>query len=671
MSNAKKPHMFERVLSLLTSTSCSCVEQAQDPQYQAERNILKMHGFNVVDLFPTQAEAEKYRAITVEELRQAAQRKGWPRLEWDGNHYNEDQYDLIPADEHGEMPPIYKLRENAVSVESAAEQNADQRQARDVPHPVDGFDKTVDEGRMAAERRLDPNLPSIQELESMAAEFGVPSDTHQEAAYDDRTREARRAATAKFYELMQEAGLMPRSATAGNGTPPQNNAGLYQGRIAEIDPTRWPTVTVNPLLDQFKDHNMTNLTYPSLSDEDVIDVELEDDESPLEDGDGDPETHGEEEAIEYGAVLEGMEDQHQLDEQPEEELIGHFDGENLSISDPVTVPPQRIVVAIQDNEFEPERIRFYDNGQELVVEAASQKKGKSFHVTPSSWWKGLSPERRRAYLESHPNSRYAKAYRKKVEVKKKKAAKRLAESKKGSKGAKQADAKAVENEQVIKDSGITLTSTIPEELDNEQDKHLDQIENEMLAAQEEPEEEEEKHPDDVSEDEPEELHVDEKKASALLDHSKRKGFFKPVVSAVKKRASNGTLGAMGRMMNGTMREGDKEKAIKGIGLALAAITVVGVGAGIAAIAGPGMMMKYVTGFVDAYDQFRSGGGSGDGDGFDFTSESADEQRDNENDEKTSDEKDKISDKGIADLSSMFLRWLDHKAKTNEDSDEEK
>lgn len=673
MSNAKNRHPFERVMGLLVSTSCSC-EQAQDPQYAVERNILKMHGFNVVDLFPPQAEVEKSRAITVEELKQAARRsRDWPRLEWDGQHYNEDQYDLIPADEHGEMPPIYKLRENAVSVEAAAEQNAVQTLPVPVPNPnPDGsFDKQVDDGRMDAERKMLPALPTIDELKA-AAESVMPKHAPMSPDGRDQSEEeleryyrTRQKAIAVFYELMRGAGLMPQSmdpATASNSTPPQNNAGLYQGRIAEIDPVRWNTIPTNPLRDQYKDHNMTNLTYPSLSDEEeVLDVEVEDVPEELAALEDEQAQQG----AEYPAVLEGEDQEH------EEEEIGAVDGGNTSYGDPSA--PTQIVIAIQDNEAEPERIRFYDNDGEMVVEAAAQK-GKSFHVTPSSWWRSMSPERRRAYLEKHPNSRYAKAFRAKQERKKKKAAKKIRMSKKDSKAATAVDKEAADSAQAIKDTGVTLTDTIPEELDNEQDEHLDKLENEMAAAASEPEDEDERHPDDVSEEKPEELHVDDKAAKALLDHSKRDGFFKPVVSAVKKRVSHGTLGAMGRMMKGTMREGDKEKAIKGLTVALAAITVVGVGAGLAAIAGPGLMMKYVTGFVDAYDQFSGGRGSDD-DGFDFSSESSsgpssDEQYDIQEDKKTSDEGDMISDKGIADLSSMFLRWLDYKAQTTEDQDEE-
>lgn len=41
---------------------------------------------------------------------------GWPRLEADGQFYNRDQYDLVPTDEHGEMPPGLVLKPEAVAV---------------------------------------------------------------------------------------------------------------------------------------------------------------------------------------------------------------------------------------------------------------------------------------------------------------------------------------------------------------------------------------------------------------------------------------------------------------------------------------------------------------------------------------------------------------------------
>lgn len=54
----------------------------------------------------------------------------WPRLEADGNRYARDQYDLVPLDEHGEMPVSLVLREGAMPVQAVldnAEEDPDKQ----------------------------------------------------------------------------------------------------------------------------------------------------------------------------------------------------------------------------------------------------------------------------------------------------------------------------------------------------------------------------------------------------------------------------------------------------------------------------------------------------------------------------------------------------------------
>ena len=44
------------------------------------------------------------------------QPRGFPKQESDGKFYNRDQYDLVPLDEHGELPPGWVLKRDAVPV---------------------------------------------------------------------------------------------------------------------------------------------------------------------------------------------------------------------------------------------------------------------------------------------------------------------------------------------------------------------------------------------------------------------------------------------------------------------------------------------------------------------------------------------------------------------------
>ncbi len=443
---------------------------------------------------------------------------------------------------------------------------------------------------------------------------------------------SRRRAAGEFYKLMREAGLMPSSdngkvtrvdlsAEAGVLAPPQNNAGLYQGRIEQIDPTRYNTIDVHPRVNQHRDHNMTNITFPSLNED---------------------EQEGDEDEVPEPGTEDDSDEETDYQSQKDETVEENDNGELASYTD--ASPADRVYVAMSEDFVEgPERIRFemMESG-DLRVEAAGE--------LPSSWWRSLSPERKRAYLDRHPNSKYAKAYRRKLAAKKLAAKKTAKRSKKGS-SVSDLDESAKENTE--------NTTPIPGELSNDQDSALDQVVAEMDdsdlddlddnsdQAQEESggdEDSEDTSPEGASSSAP--PPIDPDAARGLSEAASRPGFFRPVVSAIKKRASNSTLGAMGRFVKGNMREGDRDKAIRGISMTVAAMTVVGVGIGLAAIGGPGLMMKYVTSFVDGF--------GGDGDGFDFSGEASDEK-------KPKNTEDVISDENLEALSKKFVEWLQSQA----------
>lgn len=71
------------------------------------------------------------------------QSNGFPRQEPDGKRYNRDQYDLVPTDEHGEMPPVLMLKPDAVPVDEL-EDPSDEDDGEDY-QPAEGQESLFDE----------------------------------------------------------------------------------------------------------------------------------------------------------------------------------------------------------------------------------------------------------------------------------------------------------------------------------------------------------------------------------------------------------------------------------------------------------------------------------------------------------------------------------------------
>lgn len=429
----------------------------------------------------------------------------------------------------------------------------------------------------------------------------------------------------RFVELSESGHL---EAIAGIGVP-HNNAGVYQGRIAEIDPMRWrtPVKWAKP----GENHNMTNITHPILSD-DLNDDELNDLDDDVEEEVENPE----------------MFDDGDLDA----EISDNMEGQSAN----------KILIPISDEaevrQYAPAPIRFsLDSDGVLNVEA----KVSPIRAKESSWWRGLSPKAKRSYLERHPNSKYAKAYRRKL-AQKQKANHRLAgKGKNATRVVKELDREAEVNEEQLQEEGIEPGEDVAEELSNEQDDDLDDLMEEMDEHVDDLEDDTKPNAsedEDSEDDEKEEPQIHAESAEKLHEASKKKGFFTPVVNAVKKRASKSTLGSMKRWMDGTADDDDKQKAIRGLALLASAVVVVGVGAGIGALAGPGAMTHYIAKYVE-------------GGGFNFGGKSESAAKEDEIRDESEEELDKaakgdtLSNEQLEELGKHFVAWLADQSKQDQ------
>lgn len=560
---------------------------------------------------------------------------GWPRKEFDGKHYNEDQYDVIPTDEHGEVPPTYRLRQDAVSIED--QQIVPQSSSNPVMMDVIDFLSALWNRAMRVAGGDEARAEVIQE--NILKLNGFPVGTIWPDAVLNAVRLGNGPVTGNgtdaqslsddeispdpefldtFLQLQASGKL---SAIAGKPGAPMNNAGLYQGRIEQIDPVKWQTVRVHPLADSHRDHDMTNLMYPSLNEE-----EGAQDSIPQK-------VHADPEPIEPDNPMK-----------------------------PATkAMPQVVVIVMTSQSSGPEKIEFFMDGEgELHI---SEAKGEV-----SDWWRNLSPNQKRRYLQTHPNSKYAKAYRKRLAQKKAANKRNAGKGKNAPKIVQDLEKEAQDSAQAIEESGVDAEDVFPEELDNEDDSRLDTMIAEMDKASQDEDgvgDEDDSGEDVIDEDgdgkpDPENPAVDSKAVKELQAASEKPGFFKSVVGAVKKRASAGTLGAMGRFVGGNMREGDSEKVVRGLSIAVGALALVGAGIGIAMIAGPGPL----TGFVKMYVESMANQG---GDGFNFSGEAS-----SSGGEDSTEKKDDapISDENIQKLTKGFIDWLSKKADEQEQAEQE-
>lgn len=77
----------------------------------------------------------------------------FPRLEPDGKRYARDQYELVPTDEHGELPPGWVLKTGAVPVEATLDGAADPLPSADAGAlEAKGHDERIAEALSLAER---------------------------------------------------------------------------------------------------------------------------------------------------------------------------------------------------------------------------------------------------------------------------------------------------------------------------------------------------------------------------------------------------------------------------------------------------------------------------------------------------------------------------------------
>jgi len=596
-SKILSPELEESIIQFLLALWDRAMQKAQQQRTEnvEERaevihtNILKLNGFPVGELDQT-GQAVRPRGIPVETLREAARR----------------------ADAEGAMPGPSRFftKDDA----RRASRNSPMRcRCRPGQHVSSCFNEN--------NQREDVQQALNTELGALDAQISL---AHSQRIFDF---------AARFVEL-QESGELEAIAGAGR---PMNNAGLYRGRIAEIDPMRWraPNRWAKPGVD----HNMSNITFPVISD-DLNDDELNELDDEVEDEVENPEMFADE----------------------EEPISEEMEGQS-SIS--------RVMIAIVEDEptppaFAPSKIGFsFDNDGLMTVES----KASPLRAKESSWWRSLSPKAKRSYLERHPNSKYARAYRRKVE-KKRRANKRLAgKGKDAVRVVKELDQQAEKANEQRQEEGLKPGEDVAPELTNEQDKVLDDLVAEMDAEQEanegnteDADGDSENDSEEEEEEEEEEPQIHAETADQLHEASKKKGFFTPVVNAVKQRASKSTLGSMKRMLNGTGDDEDKRKAIKGLALLASAIVVVGVGAGIGALAGPGPMHHYVAKFVEG-GGFKFSGG-------DSASESAswDDDIHDESEEELAkaERKDKLSDTELEDLSKRFVSWLVDQSKKDQE-----
>lgn len=551
-------------------------------------------------------------------------KSGWPRKEFDGKHYNEDQYDVIPADEHGELPPIYKLRRDAVSIED--QQTVSQPSSNPVMMDVIDFLRALWERAMRVaggdEVRAEIIQNNILKLNGFPVGVIWPESVMQAVRLgsgplvgggnqSESEGEEIKPDPTFLDTFLQLQAADKLTAISGKPAAPMNNAGLYQGRIEQIDPVKWQTVRTHPLADSHRDHDMTNLMYPSLGDEDGA----QDEQTPAQ-----------------GPVPDAV---------PAEQKAG----------------PAVIVIVMTAQSSGPEPITFHvDSEGELHI--AESKGGVS------DWWKNLPTAQKRKYLETHPNSKYAKAYRRRLAQKKAANKRNAGKGKAAPKIVKELETDARDSAQAIKDAGVAEHDVFPDEFDNEQEEQLDDLIGNMDQAGQEEDAEFDEDDEDADGDgkpDPEKPAMDTKAVGELKEASEKPGFFKSMVKSVKQRASAGTLGAMGRFVGGNMREGDKEKVVRGLTIAVGAMALIGAGVGIAMIAGPGPLASFVKMYVESV---ANGGGSG---GFQFSGE-ASVAEDQDNDEPQSKEE-PISDEDIQKLAKGFLDWMATKAEEQEENEQ--
>lgn len=379
-------------------------------------------------------------------------------------------------------------------------------------------------------------------------------------------------------------------ACAGVLTTPYLN-GVYKGRIAEIDPTRFNANIHYEQPYHRDDHNLTNIRQPSLNDEDggegqeIIDgvVEVE---SPR----GIPQKLLLALAPEYDD---------QIDNDPE--VL-----ELLDVYNSLPLDEYSELQGIMSRGSDPISMWGYDAVAAVAVAAA-----RGLTAKESKWWRSLSPKAKQTYLQKHPNSKYSKAYKMMLAAKRKKnKARRSGETQK-------------------------FPANMPplperfEELDEEQEAEAgdlaEKIEAEAAAqdaadedAGDEPGDEDESEDDADAESESEEEEGDEEEdmpeeqVERLHDAARRPGFLSSIVGSVKKSVKKSSVAAMGRFFTGKMEDGDQQKVVKGLSLIAGTLAVVAVGVGVSALAGPGVAAS----FVNAYVTHR-GGLAGGGEGFDF------------------------------------------------------
>lgn len=419
-----------------------------------------------------------------------------------------------------------------------------------------------------------------------------------------------------------EAVAADLAAVAGPYGTPHNNAGLYKGRIAEIDPVKWDS-RVQPHRAQ-DNHNMTNLTFPSLSD------------------------CGANEIPHYNGEWESLPSQDDAEEAQTDAKVT-----------PITVP----IYGEEDEDPAGEGLGLEGAPIDYLEEVRSALAGdgllsaEAAAVSASDWWRSLSVNAKRRYLDRHPNSKYGKAFKRYLERKKAMNPAASGKGKTASKTTKAMDALAAEN------AKGENAGKVPAELDNDHEKLAGEIESAM-------ESEAEGALDHLEEGE--ELQVDREAAEGMHELSEKKGFFGTIAKAIKTKVSKSTLGAMGRFVSGNMQPDDRDKVISGMTRMASAMMVVGVSAGIAMLAGPGVMMHFIGTYVDS----RSGG---DDNGFDFSAGGKDDVSeprplpgsDEEDDFDFSGlaaGDDSISDEDLQNLTRHFLAWLnDHSHELTKDN----
>ncbi len=514
------------------------------------------------------------------------------------------------------MSLIYFLREVMDYAKSRSEQNQDQDQG----HTADDLTQVILKANGFPIGIL--NVDSLLNAITLSAgpETGEQENTEVECTASDAVQGALLLRAIAAYDMFvqdHESISGPLGASQGFGW-------VNRGIIAQIDPTR--NDIRQRTFDTREGHNMTNITTPSLNDSLVDGSTDGDTEEEVADED-DTETGVENEDFDLDSEIDADSDSEDRDLADDAVagvrsiLFPSSDGVATDnyVSPMKKIGPERIQVSMSAQEpmgenadMQHKRVAIamdvaeilgddaeaeaYTAGDPLMARDASgfptdSQFAAMSKADASAWWKSMPIHRKRAYLDRHPSSKYGVAYRKAIEAKRRKNGKTA-----GNKTETPIERKAKPKKskrtsgpvQIHKAKPKKARSVLPQQFNNEQEKTLDSTQQNIETALEKPQTEK-----------AEGLDIPKDTAHGLNTEAKKRGFFTPIVSAVKSRISKSTVGSMSRFVKGKASEEDKAKVAKGLTTIASALSVAALAAGVGLIAGPGAMAHAIHLYVNS------------------------------------------------------------------------